>query len=382
MSSLRNLLTVVLALAAWCFAQPASAQEPIKVGAFLSVTGGASFLGDPQAKTLRLYIDKMNASGGVLGRKLQLVLYDSQGDARQAVTFVRRLIEDDKVDFIIGGSTTGETMAVAPMVEQAGIPFFSMAGASVVVEPVKKWIFKTAGSDRMAVARIYSDMQKRGAKNIGLIAGSGGFDQSCRLEAKNLATKFGITLAADETYAPTDTDVTPQLTRINSAKVDAILSCGFGAPTVITVRNYKQLAMKTPFYFTHGVGSQQFVDGAAGAADGVRVTVSAVLVANELSADDAQRNVVQSYAKEYQAAYNEKPAAFGGFAYDALQITVEAVKRAGSTDKQKVRDEIEKTKNFVGLNGIFDITAADHMGLKPDAFRLTEISGGEWKLLK
>lgn len=382
MSSLRNILVGVIAVIGAFFGPAANAQEPIKIGAFLSVTGGASFLGEPQAKTLRLYVDKINAAGGVLGRKLQLVIYDSQGDARQAVTFVRRLIEDDKVDFLIGGSTTGETMAVAPMVEQAGIPFFSMAGASVVVEPVKKWIFKTAGSDRMAVERIYGDMVKRSFKNVGLIAGSGGFDQSCRLEAKNLASKFGITIVADETYAPTDTDVTPQLTRISSAKVDAILSCGFGAPTVITVRNYKQLALKFPFYFTHGVGSQQFVDGASGAADGVRVPVSAVLVADELPASDVQRNVVQNYAKEYKAAFNERPAAFGGFAYDALQIILEAVKRAGSTDKQKVRDEIEKTNNFVGLNGIFNISATDHMGLKADAFRLTEIVRGEWKLLK
>lgn len=364
------------------FAAPANAADPIKIGAFLSITGGASFLGDPQAKTLKLYVDKINAAGGVLGRKLELTAYDSQGDAKQAVTFVRRLLEDDKVDILIGGSTTGETMAVAPMVEQAGVPFFSMAGASVVVEPVKKWIFKTAGSDRMAVDRIFTDMAKRGFKNIALIAGSGGFDQSCRTEAKALAGKHGLAFVADETYAPSDTDMTPQFTRINSAKASAILSCGFGAPTVITVRNYKQLALTMPFYFTHGVGSQQFVDGAAGAANGVRVTVSAVLVADDLPDNDPQRSVVLDYIKSYKAAYNDKPAAFGGFAYDALMISVEAVKRANSTDKAKVRSEIENTKNFVGLDGVFNMSTTDHMGLNSEAFKLTEITSGGWKLLK
>jgi branched-chain amino acid transport system substrate-binding protein len=361
---------------------PARAQEPIKVGAFFSVTGPASFLGDPQAKTLKLYVDNINAGGGVLGRKLELTSFDSQGDAKQAVTFVRRLIEDTKVDFLIGGSTTGETMAVVPMVEQAGIPFFSMAGASVVVEPVKKWVFKTPGSDRMAVDRIFGDMAKLGLKSVGLIAGSGGFDQSCRAEAKGLTAKHGITLVADETYAPNDTDMTPQFTRIRGAKAEAILSCGFGAPTVITVRNYKQLGLTVPFYFTHGVGSQQFVDGARGAADGVRVTVAAVLVADDLEDSDVQKKVVSEYAREYKAAFNERPSAFGGFAYDALHIALVAIQGAGSTDKGKVRDEIEKTKGFVGLNGVFNMSATDHMGLGPDAFKLTEIKNGDWKLLK
>ena len=378
----KNVAGFICAVLAASFATASLAQEPIKVGAFLSITGGASFLGDPQAKTLKLYVDKINASGGVLGRKLQLTTYDSQGDARQAVTFVRRLIEDDKVDFIIGGSTTGETMAVVPMVESAGLPFFSMAGASVVVEPPKKWVFKTPGSDRMAVDRIFGDMAKRGLKNVGLIAGSGGFDQSCRAEAKGLAGKHSITLVADETYAPTDTDMTPQFTRINGAKAQAILSCGFGAATVITVRNYKQLGLSAPFYFTHGVASQQFVDGSGGAAEGVRVTVSAILVADDLPADDKQRDVVMSYAKEYKAAYNEQPSAFGGFAYDALQMTVAAIKRAGAMDKAKVRDEIEKTKDFVGIDGVFNLSATDHMGLTAEAFKLTEIKGAEWKLLK
>ena len=382
MTVINKLIGVACAAVIAGFASQTKAADPIKVGAFLSITGGASFLGDPQAKTLKLYVDKINAAGGVLGRKLELVTYDSQGDAKQAVTFVRRLLEDDKVDFLIGGSTTGETMAVVPMVEQAGIPFFSMAGASVVVEPTKKWVFKTAGSDRMAVDRIFGDMSKRGFKDVGLIAGSGGFDQSCRTEAKALAAKHGISLVADETYAPSDTDMTPQFTRINAAKAAAILSCGFGAPTVITVRNYKQLALTMPFYFTHGVGSQQFVDGAGGAADGVRVTVSAVLVADELSEGDPQRNVVRDYAKEYKAAFKDQPAAFGGFAYDALQMTLEAVKRAGSLDKAKVRDELEKTKGFVGLDGIFTMSSSDHMGLNADAFKLTEIKAGEWKLLK
>ncbi len=152
------LATVAAALLA---AGAATAQEPIKIGAFLSVTGGAAFLGDPEQKTLELYVEKLNAAGGVLGRKLQLVSYDSAGDAEKARTFAKRLIEQDKVDVIVGGSTTGETMAVVPLVEAAGMPFISLAGAVVIVEPVKKWVFKTPHTDRMACETIFVDMQTR-----------------------------------------------------------------------------------------------------------------------------------------------------------------------------------------------------------------------------
>mgnify|MGYP006285065511 CR=1 FL=1 len=167
----RNFLRAAVALAAFgaLGIGAAQAQAPIKIGSFLAVTGGASFLGDPEAKTLKLYVEQMNKAGGINGRKLEAVIYDSAGDARQAVTFARRLIEEDKVDIIIGGSTTGETMAVVPLVEEAQIPFISLAGANVIVEPVKKWVFKMPHSDRMAVEKIYEDMKKNGKTKAAIL---------------------------------------------------------------------------------------------------------------------------------------------------------------------------------------------------------------------
>jgi branched-chain amino acid transport system substrate-binding protein len=373
-----------VALGAFALAGTAHAQAPIKIGSFLAVTGGASFLGDPEAKTLRLYVDLINKAGGIAGRKLEAVIYDSAGDARQAVTFARRLIEEDKVDIIIGGSTTGETMAVVPLVEEAQIPFISLAGASVIVEPVKKWVFKMPHSDRMAVDKIFADMKKNNKTKAAIIGGSGGFDQSCRKEAAALAPKYGITIVADETYAPTDTDMTVQLTKIkNTAGVEAIVGCGFGAPTAITARNYRQLGMQNiQFYFNHGVGSQQFIDGAGGGAEGMRVPVAALLVADQLADGDPQKKVALDYTKAYRGAYNNEPVStFGGHMYDGLMIGLEAIKRAGGTDKAKVRDEIEKTKGFVGTDGIYNMTPQDHMGLNIDSFKMVEVRNNTWKLL-
>ena len=162
-----------LAVAALAAAGAAQAQAPIRIGAFLAVTGPAAFLGDPEQKTLELYVERINADGGVLGRRLELVSYDSGGDAEKARTFAKRLIEQDRVDVIVGGSTTGETMAVVPLVEAAGVPFVSLAGAVVIVEPVKKWVFKTPHTDRMACDKIFVDMKARGASKVALISGSG-----------------------------------------------------------------------------------------------------------------------------------------------------------------------------------------------------------------
>src|SRR4030066_1200267 len=194
----------------------AVAQEPIKIGSFLSVTGGAAFLGDPEQKTLELYVGKINAAGGVLGRKLQLVAYDSAGDAEKARTFAKRLIEQDKVDLIVGGSTTGETMAVIPLVEAAQIPFISLAGAVVIVEPVKKWVFKTPHTDRMAAEKVFEDMKKRGLTKVGLLSENSGFGQSGKKETLAVAGKSGIQIVANETYGPKDADVTTQLTKIKN----------------------------------------------------------------------------------------------------------------------------------------------------------------------
>lgn len=382
--SRRTALGVLAAGAAFAFAAPAQAQQPIKIGSFLAITGPASFLGDPEAKTLRLYVDQVNKAGGVLGRKLELVVYDSAGDARQSVTFGRRLIEEDKVDIIIGGSTTGETMAVVPLAEEAQIPFISLAGASVIVEPVKKWVFKMPHSDRMAVEKSYEDMKKRGLTNVAVIGGSGGFDQSCRKEAQAMSGKYGMKVVADETYAPTDTDMSPQLTKIkNTPGVQAIFGCGFGAPTSITARNWKQLGMTNiPLYFNHGVGSQQFIDGAGGGAEGVRVPVAALLIADQLPANDPQKKVATDYAAAYKAAYNQPVSTFGGHAYDGFHIAIEAIKRAGSADKAKVRDAIEQTKNFVGADGIYNMTPQDHMGLTLESFKMVEVKDNGWKLLQ
>ena len=361
----------------------ACAQEPIKIGAFLSVTGPAAFLGEPEQKTLAMYVERINAAGGVAGRKLQLVVYDDAGDAEKARTFAKRLLDEDKVDVIVGGSTTGTTMAAVPLAEQAQVPFISLAGAVVIIEPTKKWVFKTPHTDRMACERIFADMRQRKLTKLGLIAGSGGFDKSMRAECLKVAPNYGVEVVADETYGVSDTDMTTQLARIKATPgVQAVLNAGFGQGPAIVTKNFRQIGLAVPLYQSHGVASKEYVKLSGPAAEGVRLPAAALLVADLLPDNDAQKRVVVAYKRDYEKRYESDVSTFGGHAYDGLMLAVDAMKRAGGTDRAKVRDALESTRGYVGTAGVVNMSATDHMGLDVTAFRMLEVRNGDWTIVK
>lgn len=375
-------LKTIISCAALAFGTlNAYAADPIKIGSILSVTGPAAFLGDPELKTMQLYVESINKAGGVLGRQLELVHYDDGSDASKANGFAKRLIESDKVDVMVGGTTTGSTMSIVPLVEKAGVPFISLAGAVVIVEPVKKFVFKTPHTDRMAAEKVFEDMRKRNISKVALFTETSGFGQSGKKEAEGVAAKYGITLVSNETYGPKDTDMSPQITKIkNVPGVQAVFVIGLGQGPAIVTKNYKQLGVTLPLYHAHGVASEEFIKLAGPAADGVRLPAAALLVADKLPDNDVQKPVSVAYTKAYTAKWNSDISTFGGHAYDGLMIAVEAIKRAGGTDKAKVRDAIEATKGYVGTGGVVNMSATDHMGLDLSAFRMLEIKNGDWTL--
>jgi len=361
-------------------AHQASAQ--IKIGAVLSVTGPASFLGDPEKRTLEIYVDEINAKGGVNGQKLQLVVYDDGGNADNARTFATRLVEEDKIVAMVGGSTTGSTMAMIPVFEEAKIPFISLAGAIQIIQPVRPWVFKTPHTDRMACEKIFADLKARNLTTIGLISGTDAFGKSMRDQCVAVAGNAGITIATEESYGPRDSDMTPQLTNIrNKAGVLAVVNAGFGQGPAIVTRNYRQLGITLPLYQSHGVASKQFIELAGPAAEGVRLPAAALLIADKLPDNDPQKPVVSNYSRTYQQKTGQAVSTFGGHAYDGFMILIEAMQRAKSADTAKVRDEIERTKGYVGTGGIVNMSPTDHMGLDQSAFRMLEINGGDWTLI-
>lgn len=371
------------ALLFWALGQPALAQNTIKIGTVLSVTGPAAFLGEPEDKTLKIYVDKVNQEGGVGGKKLELVAYDDGGDASKARTFATRLVEDDKVVAMVGGSITGTSLAMIPVFEEAKIPFISLAGAIEIIEPVRKFVFKTPHTDRMACEKIYEDLRARKITKIGIISSTDGFGKSMRDQCLKTAKAGGVEFVADETHGPRDADTTPQLTKIkNTPGIQALIHTGFGQHGAVVTRNVRQIGLSIPFYQNHGVASKSYIELSGEAANGVRLPAAALLLAEKLPDGDPQKPVVVAYKQTYEKATGQPVSTFGGHAYDGFFILVEAMKRAGTTDSVKIAEEIAKTKGFVGTGGIVTMSPTDHLGLDLSAFKMLEIKNGDWTVVQ
>ena len=363
------------------FAGTVFAAPPIKIGAILSVTGPASFLGEPERNTALMMVEEINKAGGINGRKIELIVYDTQGDATKAVQAVNRLIKSDKVVAIIGDSTTGNSMAVIPVVEKAEVPIISCAAGSKITDPVKKWVFKTAQNDSLAVMRIFEHMNDKKIKKIAIITVSDGFGASGREQLKLKAADFGIEIVLDETYGPKDTDMTAQLTKIRGSAAQAIVCWGTNPGPAVVARNVKQLGIKMPLFMSHGVSSKKFIELAGEGAEGIILPSGRVIVADQLPDSDPQKKALLSYVDNYRKHFKVEGDHFGGHAWDAIMLIKEAIERGGATPAA-IRDQLEKTKNFAGIGGIFNYSEQDHAGLTKEAFVLVQIKKGDWKLIK
>lgn len=356
----------------------AMAANPIRIGALFSVTGPASFLGEPEKNTLELLVKEFNDKGGIKGSKVELVVYDTQGDATKAVQLANKLIKNDKVLAIIGPSTTGETMAIIPIVEKEQIPLVSCAAGVKITDPVKKWVFKTPANDHVAAEKILNYMTKMKQMNIALLTVSDSFGASGREQLKALAAKKGFTVVADEVYSPKDTDMTAQLTKIRGVKADAIICWGTNPGPAVVTRNVKQLGIKIPLYMSHGVASKKYIELAGPeAAEGVMLPAGKLAVYDKLKKNDPQLKVLKDYDQSYRKAYGVEASTFGGYAFDSFQLIVAAVKKAGATT-EGIRSGIEKQNRLVGVSGIFSMSDKDHNGLDLSAFEMVRISKGDW----
>jgi branched-chain amino acid transport system substrate-binding protein len=364
-------------------ASQASAAEELHVGCILSITGKASWLGEPERNTVEMIAKQINAAGGINGKKLVLHIEDDQGDNTQAVNAANKLIKKDKVCAIIGPSTSGTSMAIIPVVQAARIPLLSCAGAAVIVEPVaeRKWVFKTPQKDSDCVKRIYDHLKTKKINKIGIITSTSGFGAAGRDQLKKIAAEYKIDIVADETYDPAATDMTAQLLKVKGAGAKALVNWSIEPAQSIVPQNMKQLKFAIPLYQSHGFGNLKYAAAAGAAAEGIIFPAGRLLAVDTVAANHPQKKVLTTYRDTYEKMFPKgKVNTFGGHAYDALWILVNAMKKVGS-DPVKLRDEIERTQ-FVGTAGVFKFSAKDHCGLDKTAFELLTVKNGKFVVLK
>lgn len=352
-------------------------KEPYKIGAVFAITGPASWLGEPERDTAMMLADQLNAAGGINGHPLELIVYDTVGDETKTSLAVKKLIEKDNVLAIIGPSRSGSTLSIIPVVEEAQIPLISCAATIKIVEPVKKWVFKTPQSDTFCAEKMFKYMQEKGITKAAIITVSNGFGDGGRAELKKAAPKYGITIVADERYGGKDTDMTAQLTKIKGTDAQAIVNWSIGPSQVIVTKNVQQLAIKIPLFQSHGFGNTLNIRQAGDAAEGVIAPIGRLLVADVLPDDHPQKAVLTQYKKDYESKFGKEVSTFGGHAWDAFNLVVEALKTVGP-DKAKIRDHIENKKNFVGTGGVFNFSPEDHNGLTIDAFEVLQVKNGKF----
>jgi len=262
--------------------------------------------------------EMINKNGGINGVPVELVIEDSVGDETKAVNAVKKLINSDKVLAIVGPSRSGTTMAVIPIVEKAQVPLISCAAAETIVSPVKKWVFSTPQLDRYAVVRIYEHMKNHDITKIAIMSATTGFGNAGREQLRNLASDYGLTIVADETYGPQDTDMTSQLTKIRGTDAHAIVNWSIVPAQVIVARNMLQLGIEIPLYLSHGFGNIKYIKIAGEAAEGIMFPAGRLLVADVVPDNHPQKQILTQYKTMYEEKFDDPVSTFGGHAWDSF----------------------------------------------------------------
>ena len=358
------------------------AKEAVKVGAILAVTGGASWLGSPEAKTLEMLVEETNAAGGIDGHPVELIIKDSQASAEKAISFAKQLIEEEQVLAIVGPSTSGESMAIKDICQEGQTILLSCAAAETIVDPVASYVFKTPQKDSYAAIWIFKIMQDMGISKIGVVVGNTGFGNGGKAQLEKYAPEHGIEIAIAEVYDRAATDLTGVLTKLKAQGVEAVVNWSIVPAQSIIPKNMAQLGMEVPLFQSHGFGNIKYVEAAGEAAEGIIFPCGRLLVADALPADHPQKDLLVGYKNEYESRYGEDASTFGGHAYDAFILLKAAIEKSGSVEMGEVRDAIEGLQGVVGTAGIFNLSASDHNGLGLDSFEILTVEDGKFTLLE
>ncbi|MDT8395327.1 MAG: ABC transporter substrate-binding protein [bacterium] len=386
MTTTGKFLAMGLMLALFVSASCSRSSEAIHIGAALATTGPAAMLGTPEKNSVEMLVKEINGSGGIGGVPLKVICYDTEGDPTKTVMVVKKLINKDNVVAIVGPTTSGTTLAVMDLVEQAGVPLVSCASSRKIVQPLLSNVFKVTHSDSLVVEKIYDKLRKDGNRKVALLTVSDGFGSSGREALLEMAGRYGIEVIADERFGASDTSMMAQLTRIKGSGSQALICWGTNPGPAIVAKNARQLGITMPIYNSHGVASKKFIELAGKDAEGIMLPVGKVLIADQLPDSDPQKPVLMKYREDYQKAYNEPANTFGGHGYDAVRLLAAALeemdKLGVKVNREGVRSRLDKTASLPGIGGVYNLSSDDHNGLTIDGLVMVRIEEGAWKIIE
>jgi branched-chain amino acid transport system substrate-binding protein len=337
-----SLLTFCLALGV---AGSAIAQETIKIGEFGSLTGDNASFGISQNNGVQMAVEEINAGGGVLGKKIDLTVEDNMTKQGETTTITRKLISQDHVVAIIGEVASSKTLEAAPIAQAAKIPLLATAATNPKVTQTGDYIFRVCFTDdfqAVVIARFV--LEKLKEKNIAFMTDVKQ-DYSVGLTniAKDYFSKNGGNVVKEQSYSSGDKDFRAQLTDIKSANPDVIIITGYYPEASLIAKQARQFGIKATLVGGDGWDGSSLIPVGGKAIEGAYFS-------NHFSTED-NSPLVQDFVKKYKAKYNAVPDAFAALGYDAAKLLADAIKRAGSTDSEKIRAAIQDTEGFPGVSG-------------------------------
>jgi len=360
------------------------AHADINVGVTVSATGPAASLGIPEKNTIALLPKTMG------GQKVNYIVLDDASDTTAAVSNTKKLIAESKVDIVIGSSTTPNSLAMIDAVSEAQTPMITLAASAALIEPQdakKRWVFKTPQNDIMMSLAVAEHMANHGVKTVAFIGFSDAYGEGWYKEFVKAAELKKLQIISNERFSRTDTSVTGQALKIMAAKPDAVLIAGSGTPAALPQKTLKERGFTGKFYQTHGVANADFLRVGGKDVEGTFLPAGPVLVADQLPADHPVRKSALAYVSAYAGAYGQaNVSTFGGHAWDAglvLNAAVPGALKKGQPGtpafRAALRDELEKVKEVAGAHGVFNTSAADHLGLDQRGRVMVKIENGAWK---
>lgn len=385
MLSRRTTLSALVgaASAGWLAGRRALAADALRIGTIMSVTGPAAFLGQDMKDGVALAVEEINAAGGIGGRKIDWIFYDAQSQTQHAISETRRLLSSDRVEFIVGGgSMSGIALAMAPMMEAAKVPFISTEGASAIVTPVSshRWSFKSTVDDYLVLQRAADYLDKKHIRKVALLADTSGFGQSAVEQMKIVGKERKLDVVY-ESFAPSDTDMVPQLNRIRDAGAQAIICWTVTPAGVVFLKQAQQLGLDQKLTLIHSYGfvSGKYMALAGSAADRLLLLTQKFPVGDQLPDSDPVKPKIAVLTKNFERRYKRVPNQFVAQCYDAVHLAREALLKGGS-DREKVRTALENIHGFQSASGVFSFSPQHHSGLAKSNIVLVNWAHGRFNL--